>query len=120
VQADGRSPNLEAMDLDQRQEFSEEQRAQFEQDFRRHYRIQLLCVAGSVVFYLCFLVVALVYDFWDAYWPIGLGLMLLPVGYSWRSTSMNNRCPACDHCFTRQPPSRSRKICPSCGSQLIN
>lgn len=108
------------MDLDDKQEFSEEQRAQFEESFRRHYRVQLTCVAGSVVFYMSFLVIALVYEFWDPYWPIGLAVMLLPVGYCWNSILVNNRCPACDHCFYRQPPSRSLKICPRCGSQLIN
>ena len=103
-----------------KQELDEERRAQLEVYFRRQSRIRLASIFGGILFYLGFLVVSLVLDFWDDYWPVAtlvlIGSALITLG----SSLKNNRCPICEHFFGKAPPTRSRRICPSCGTQLIN
>ncbi len=107
------------MDPETKQHFDQEQRAAFERRFRRHHRFQIFSLVGGLVFYFVHMVYALSADIWDESWGYGLlplfggALMFL------NSARTHNRCPACDHFFGRGLPTRTRKICPACGSQLI-
>jgi len=102
-------------------EYDEEQRDKFEHRFRGNFRMQIISVVMPTLAHLLLLVLGIANGLYDRYWPISVGAMLIG-GVICRSImlSKDNRCPACDINFRKQAPSRKRKMCPGCGSQLIN
>ena len=108
------------MGPEKQQDFNQEQRAEFARQFRRHQRFQIFLLVGGILLYFVHMVYALSADIWDESWGYGL-LPLFGGGVMyWSSAAKYNRCPACDHFFNRGMPTRTRKICPGCGSQLID
>ena len=108
------------MDPEKKQDFDQGQRAEFARQLRRHRRFQILSALGGTFVYAVHGVVVLSAGTYEESWGYGL-LPLFGGGLMcWRSAWQHNRCPACDHFFGRGLPTRTRKICPACGSQLIN
>jgi hypothetical protein len=109
-----------SMEPDPKQDLDEERRAQLEVHFRRVSHIQLAGWLSATIFYLGFLVLALRLGFWEDYWPMATIVLFGGGAITWISILKNNRCPICDNFFGKALPTRTRKICPSCGTQLIN
>jgi hypothetical protein len=108
------------MEPDPKQDLDEERRAQLEVHFRRVSYIQLAGWLSGTLFFMAFLVVSLHFGFWEDYWPMAMMVMFGGAAITVSSILKNNRCPICDNFFGKALPTRTRKICPSCGTQLIN
>ena len=108
------------MDPEKKQDFDQEQRAEFARQFRRHHRFQIFILLGGILLYMIHGVVVLSAGIWDESWGYGLIPLFGGTLLFWSSSLKHNRCPACDHLFGRGPPTRTRKFCSACGSQLIN
>lgn len=108
------------MGLESGQEFSAEQRERFEERFRFHSRVRRTSFFGGILFYLGFLLAGTSAGFWDDYWGVAFLVLLTGTAVCLHSLWNHSRCPACNHYFHKRPPNRTRKLCPACGSQLIN